>query len=88
MLLLNHREKVMDVDVDGNLSENKEEENIEFECVETQPNTLNTALILNIFEILPEMAFTDDDFCNDYEDQRIDCFLKYFSYSSVKEPHH
>ena len=55
--------------VDGNVSENEEEENIEFEWEETQPSASNTAPIHNIFEILAEMPFIDDYNCHDDEDQ-------------------
>ena len=55
--------------VDGNVSENEEEENIEFEWEETQPSASNTAPIHNIFEILAEMPFKDDYNCHDDEDQ-------------------
>ena len=51
------------------MSENEEEENIEFEWEETQPSASNTAPIHNIFEILAEMPFIDDYNCHDDEDQ-------------------
>ena len=55
--------------VDGNVSENEEKENVELEREETQPSASNTALIFNIFEILAQMPFIDDDSCHDDEDQ-------------------
>ena len=75
MLLLNDTEKLMGgcsslVDVvQGNVSENKEEKNVEFEREETQPNVSNTAPILNILGILAKMLFIDDDSCHENEDQ-------------------
>ena len=55
--------------VDGNVSENEEEENVEFEGGEKQPSASNRAPILNIFEILAEMPFINDGSCHDNEDQ-------------------
>ena len=55
--------------VQGNVSENKEEKNVEFEREETQPNVSNTAPILNILGILAKMPFIDDDSCHEDEDQ-------------------
>ena len=51
---------VIDV-VDGNVSENKKEKNLELEREETQPSPSNTAPILDMFEILAEMSSIDDD---------------------------
>ena len=45
--------------VDVNVSENEEEENVEFEREEAQPSALNKAPILNVFETLAEMPFID-----------------------------
>ena len=66
--------------VDGNMSENKEEENVEFEGEETQPSVSKTAPILNTFEILAEVPFIDDDSCYDdeYQNKEYSAFLNNF----------
>ena len=38
-------------------------------CFISVPSASNTAPILNIFEILANMSFIDDDSCHDDEDQ-------------------
>ena len=47
--------------VDGNVSDNEDELSIEFQGNEIENSATNTAPILNIFEMLTQMSFIDDD---------------------------
>ena len=46
---------------DGNASENEEELNVEFQRKDVENSASHTAPILNIFEILTQVPFIDDD---------------------------
>lgn len=57
--------------VDGNVSENEEELNVEFQRKEVENSASNTAPILHIFDILSQMLFIDDDNCDEGKDKKM-----------------